>query len=153
MNTFSKVDVDRILNLPLPAEGCEDLIVWTEELYEEFSVRSYYKLLQKISLEPTSYAIHNEARKSYRKLWGVNIPTKIKVKIWWFSYNFLPTLMNLNMRNLLVNICCPRCGRVDETTDHLFRYCLMSKDVWSDLKLSDRFTRSLNARFFVVLCG
>lgn len=52
MSTFSKIDADRILSLLLSVEACDNLLVWTKKASGEFSVRSSYKLLQKISLEP-----------------------------------------------------------------------------------------------------
>lgn len=46
--------------------------------------------------------------------------------------------MNLMMRDLPVNVVCPGCGNADESTDHLFRYCPVSKDVWSELHLAEK---------------
>ncbi|MBA0762016.1 hypothetical protein Gotri_024576 [Gossypium trilobum] len=66
----------------------------------------------------------------YRKLQSLNLPSKIKITIWRISKNFIPTLSNMYYKRLVANAICPRCGGGVEMTDHVFRSCPASKDVW-----------------------
>ncbi|MBA0786836.1 hypothetical protein Gotri_027836 [Gossypium trilobum] len=71
----------------------------------EFTVRSAYKLLQRSIDNPRAYALQTIYRNFYKKLWSLNLPTKIK------------------HRKLTVNQSCPRCVEKAETMNHLFRDC------------------------------
>lgn len=69
----------------------------------DFTVRSAYKLLQIGSRLPTDNTSHAYSRHFYKKLWNLQIPPKIKTTIWRFSWNFIPTFVNLNYRRIAVN--------------------------------------------------
>ncbi|MBA0753295.1 hypothetical protein Gogos_005641, partial [Gossypium gossypioides] len=99
----------------------------------EFSVRSAYKLLENSGYNPRAYALQIDYRNFYKKLLLQNLPTKIKITIWRISWNYLPTLVNMQHRKLVNNTICPRCGRGAETSDHLFRECLVSVEAWTTL--------------------
>ncbi|KAA3458589.1 reverse transcriptase [Gossypium australe] len=119
LNTFPAAVADLILRIPLATEPHEDLLAWSGEPSGDFSVRSSYKLLQ--SLDPTSYALQNNYRDFYRKLWQIDLPTKIKIFIWKSTWNYLATKVNMVIRRLAANSLCPRCGDAEETMNHLFR--------------------------------
>ncbi|KAA3467670.1 reverse transcriptase [Gossypium australe] len=103
----------------------------------EFSVRSAYKLLQIVKDNPRAYALQNVYRKFYKKLWLLNLPTKIKITIWKVSWSYLPTKVNMRYRKLVKDASCPRCGERAETIDHLFRECPITVEVWLELLLQD----------------
>ncbi|KAA3483358.1 RNA-directed DNA polymerase (Reverse transcriptase) [Gossypium australe] len=83
-----------------------------------------------------------------KKLWLLNLPTKIKVTVWRISWNYLPTRVNMQHRKLVSNTSCPRCGESNETTDHIFRECPVTMEwiTW----ISDQFTTCQNKLFW---CG
>lgn len=124
--TFHTADAKRILSIPLAWTPVNDALAWGGEGYGVFSVRSAYKLLQHGLYAPNTNDLQNDYNKFYRLLWGLNIPSKIKMVVWKLSWNFLPTLVNLHARNLVQNCRCPRCGEEEESTDHIFRRCLVS---------------------------
>ncbi|KAA3455720.1 reverse transcriptase [Gossypium australe] len=123
-NTFPAAEAELILQIPLAIEAHDDLLVWNDEPSGEFSVRSSYKLVQ--SLDPTAYALQNVYREFYKKLWGTDIPGKIKILVWKLSWNYLSTQVNLHCRKLAPNGECPRCQNGEETMNHLFRDCPVS---------------------------
>ncbi|KAA3484577.1 Ribonuclease H-like superfamily protein [Gossypium australe] len=133
-NTFHEEIAELILRIPLALSPHEDLRVWNGEPSGEFSVRSTYKLLQNI--DPTAYVLQNFYKEFYKKLWRIDLPSKIKLLIWRISWNYLPTRVNLSNRKVTNNTLCPRCGEKDETMNHLFRECPASQAVWR--KLSDQ---------------
>ncbi|KAA3467256.1 Cyclopropane-fatty-acyl-phospholipid synthase [Gossypium australe] len=83
VNTFQAEIAEQILRILLALEPHKDLRVWSGELSSEFSVRSTYKLLQKI--DPTAYALQNLYKEFYKKLWRTELPLKIKLLIWKIS--------------------------------------------------------------------
>ncbi|KAA3485546.1 Zinc finger, CCHC-type [Gossypium australe] len=137
VDTFQAEAADLILRIPIADEAHEDFMAWNEEPSGEYTVKSSYKLLQRSN--PTAYALQTVYKDFYKKIWLLNIPTKVKVFIWRVSWNYLATLVNLMARGLATNSMCPRCGVGQETMNHLFRDCPVSKEVWmflSDLDVA-----------------
>ncbi|KAA3462362.1 Ribonuclease H-like superfamily protein [Gossypium australe] len=131
LNTFPADVADLIFRIPLSQNPHVDLLAWRGEPSGEFSVRSSYKLLQHV--DPTAYALQNNYRDFYRKLWQIDIPTKIKIFIWKSSWNYLATKANMWIRRLAANSLCPRCGLEEESMNHLFRMCPVSEEIWRNL--------------------
>lgn len=88
VNTFLEEEAGRILRIPLTRGPHDDFMVWSGEPSREFSVQSAYKLLQ-IS-NPRAYTLQSIYRDLYKKIWLLNLPTKIKITIWKLSWNCVP---------------------------------------------------------------
>ncbi|KAA3486789.1 reverse transcriptase [Gossypium australe] len=131
VNTFPADVADLILQIPLSLEPHEDFPAWRGESSGVFSVRSSYKLLQ--SLDPTAYALQNIYRDFYRKLWQIEVPSKIKICIWKISWNYLTNRVNMACRRLANSRTYPRCGGRDETMNHYFRECPVTMEMWRAL--------------------
>ncbi|MBA0712486.1 hypothetical protein Golax_011587 [Gossypium laxum] len=78
----------------------DDPIVWHGEPSEKFSTRSAYKLLQNFPCNPNAYALQTNYKNFYKQLWSLNLPSRIKITLWRISWNFLPTLVNMQVRKL-----------------------------------------------------
>ncbi|KAA3472610.1 reverse transcriptase [Gossypium australe] len=135
--TFAEEDAARILHIPLADDPHDDFLAWEGEASGEFSVRSAYKLLQNTEEYLRAYALQTSYRKFYKKLWLLDLPTKIKITIWRVTWNFLPTKVNLQHKKLVTDASCPRCGDRAKTLDHLFRECPVTVDMWSALQLQN----------------
>lgn len=122
-NTFPEDVAEKIIGIPLAEEPHDDFRVWSAEASGEFTVRSAYKLLQSIEDDPRAYALQYGYEEFYKKLWILNLPSKIKITIWKISWNFLATRVNLLQKKLTNTSACPRCGAGSENMDHLFREC------------------------------
>ncbi|KAK5825481.1 hypothetical protein PVK06_020318 [Gossypium arboreum] len=136
INTFSDVDTARILRIPLAKECHDDLVVWYGEPFGDFSIQNTYKLLQPSTLSPNFNDLHTTSRDFYRQLWNLQLPTKLKITIWRISRNFIPTLVNLNHKQLVANMACLRCEGANENLDHVLRECPISVEAWSILNHS-----------------
>ncbi|KAH1097522.1 hypothetical protein J1N35_014443 [Gossypium stocksii] len=79
-NTFQEVEAALILRIPFAQEPHADFLAWNGEPSGEYTVRSAYKLLQ--NLNPRAYTLQNIYKDFYRKLWRLDLPTKIKITIW-----------------------------------------------------------------------
>ncbi|MBA0845488.1 hypothetical protein Goarm_022952, partial [Gossypium armourianum] len=62
-------------------------------------------------------------------LWELKILSKIRILIWRIANDYLPTLHNLKVRNLVVNTLCSVCQTEEESVDHLFRVCIFTQQV------------------------
>ncbi|KAA3474808.1 reverse transcriptase [Gossypium australe] len=129
--TFGADEAEKIICIPLAKIPPDDLLAWSSESSGGFSVKSTYKLLQ--SFDPRAYAVQNIYNEFYRKLWSIDLPTKIKITTWKVSWNYLPTRANLLCKKLIADASCPRCGSETETVNHLYRDCPISVEVWSHL--------------------
>ncbi|KAA3471354.1 reverse transcriptase [Gossypium australe] len=93
-DTFDEEDTVRILQISLADVPHDDYLAWGGEASGVFSVRSAYKLLQTTDEFPRAYALQISYRNLYKKLWLLNLPTKIKITVWKITWNFLPTRCN-----------------------------------------------------------
>lgn len=146
--TFSTTDVGKILRIPLARTPHEDLLVWGGEHSGEFSIHSAYKLLQKSNEIPRAYPLQTNYGNFYKKLWRLNLPTKIKIIVWRISWNYFPKKVNMQHRKL-VSSNYPWCGKRNETIDHIFRECLVTVEVWALWKLQN-ILMNPNMDFFIV---
>ncbi|KAH1098996.1 hypothetical protein J1N35_015917 [Gossypium stocksii] len=80
-NTFPTEIARKILQIPLAEAEHEDFRVWKEEPSRVFSVRSAYKLLQCASMDSTSYLLRTEIEAFFKKLWDIQLPTKITILV------------------------------------------------------------------------
>ncbi|MFQ6641489.1 hypothetical protein Gotur_015953, partial [Gossypium turneri] len=110
--------------------------VWKEELSGEFTVRSAYKLLQEASLDPSNYLLQADTKDFYRKLWNLQLPTKILILIWRISWNYIHSLVNLRQKRVTTTARCPRGFSEEEDSFHVFRQCPVSMDAWFSLNMA-----------------
>ncbi|KAG8501065.1 hypothetical protein CXB51_003131 [Gossypium anomalum] len=135
-NTFPVEIAQKILQIPLADTAHEDIEVWKGEPSGEFSVRSAYKLLQGVNSDPSNLLIQTEIKDFYRKLWGLQLPSKITITIWRISWDFIPNLANQRYKKVIVNNRCPRCRSWVEDSSHIFHQCPITTEVWQLLHLS-----------------
>ena len=109
VNTFTADIAKKIMRIPLAKTIHDDFQVWRGEPFGNFSVRSVYKLLQCSSMDPTSYLLQTETTNFYKKLWGLQLPSKITIIIWRISWDFIHHLANLRYRRVSASDRCPRC--------------------------------------------
>lgn len=72
---------EKILSIPLSETPHEDFQVWRAEASGDYTVRSAYKLLQGNADNPSAYAIQEDYKSFYKKLWLLDIPYKIKITV------------------------------------------------------------------------
>jgi len=59
----------------------------------------------------------------WKKNWKTTVPNIVKVFMWRFCKNGLPTQANLIKRKVVDDPLCPICGVVVETTGHILWSC------------------------------
>ncbi|MBA0845806.1 hypothetical protein Goarm_022764, partial [Gossypium armourianum] len=110
-STFQEDTARKILQIPLAETKQEDTQVWKGELSDR-------------------------KKDFYKKLWSLQLPSKIAIIIWRISWDYIPHLANLRFKRVTSNDCCPRCGSGVEESLHVFRECPFTREVWQSLNLS-----------------
>lgn len=119
MGPFTEKEAESILCIPLSLNSHKDQTVWRGEPTGEYSVRSGYKYL----LHEGQNQLQINYKQLYKRLWNLELPSKIKITIWRCSRNYLPNYSNLHYRRLIGFATCRRCHTGAETREHLFRDC------------------------------
>lgn len=72
----------------------------------------------------------------YRQLWQLKVPTKIKITLWRFASNYVPTFHNLQIKRISTNANCPKCASSQEPTTHILLACPFALNIWSHFGIS-----------------
>ncbi|MBA0709223.1 hypothetical protein Golax_024270, partial [Gossypium laxum] len=98
----------------------KDVRAWSGEATGEYTVRSAYKWLihnhYGISTDGNFYPYSN----LYKRLWNIDLPSKIKITTWRTMNKFLPTYANLYYQRLMNSVNCPRCHNGVKIVEHDF---------------------------------
>ena len=78
--------------------------------------------------------------KEWKRLWTIKAPPKMKIVLWRFAHNCLPTGQKLRTRNIPAYDLCCHCGR-EETVEYAFLTCQYVMEVWKELKKRCDFKR------------
>jgi ribonuclease HI len=145
--------VVKILKIPISLEGCCDFASWPHTKGGIYTVRSGYNLARSLSFwQYSCYAGRGsssnllETEKSWRKLWKIQCPNRMKIILWRMAHNCLPTGDQLHRRTIPTRYECIFCNRF-ETLEHCFFRCQYVKEIRADLKNS--FHISLKMKTFV----
>ncbi|KAH9656150.1 reverse transcriptase domain-containing protein [Citrus sinensis] len=84
---FDTRDRNLILQIPLSSRRDKDVWYWMADPHGLYTVRSCYRLLNNYVNAPSSGI--------WRKIWSLEVPSKVKVFLWRAAQNVLPTTDNL----------------------------------------------------------
>ncbi|GMJ10691.1 hypothetical protein like AT4G29090 [Hibiscus trionum] len=127
---FTEKEVKAILEIHIPAARMEDLLVWGFESTGIYSVSSGYKALLDLSIRNTTSTI------VFKTIWQANLPKKVKIQVWRFVMNFVPTKGNLYTKSITTNPYCQNCQLVVEDNAHVIRDCVLATSCWHALNFS-----------------
>ena len=111
-----------ILGLPINTALPNDALILTTAPIGKFSIRSDYKITIKFrdQSDSGSYSNDSDTKKFWKRLRGLNIPSKVEHFAWRAYKNSLPTLANLQCRGIVKSAICEPCGSGCESTGHVF---------------------------------
>lgn len=132
---FDRRTATAIKRIQLVNIHSKDQPFWGETSTGEFSVSSAYEMLLKEESSPLSAESSNagEIRDTWRKVWKLRIPGKVKHFLWRACSEALPTNHNLYRRKIINNQLCNFCERAVETTSHVLWACPYANGVWSKM--------------------
>ncbi|XP_030929385.1 uncharacterized protein LOC115955407 [Quercus lobata] len=129
---FLPFEADTILNIPISYNLPKDKLIWVGNRKGVFSVKSAYYValnLMDCSNEGES-SFGDPLERLWKKIWHLNIPSKIKNFAWRACLDALPTMVNLKKRGIGENGFCPCCGSELEAISHSIIRCEVAKRVW-----------------------
>ncbi|XP_042964631.1 uncharacterized protein LOC122298851 [Carya illinoinensis] len=114
-----------------------DELVWKHEKNGQFSVRSAYRLFltDAASNQEGEVSSREDQTTMWRKIWKMQVPTRVKIFVWRVCKEGLPSLKNLLFKKVVTDVMCPWCRQEEEDTNHALLNCVTFKDALLD-KLS-----------------
>ena len=119
---------DRIKAIPRQqVDRGEDVITWKFSKDGEFTTKSAYALLNGTQQNSLPFL--------GQWIWKIDTLPRIVSFLWLCMHNSLPVRVELTMRGIITNSCCPLCNNFLETINHLLRDCVVAKNFWYTLKI------------------
>jgi hypothetical protein len=139
---FWPEDASEILRIPI-ADNLEDWPAWYFDTKGLFSVKSAYKVavaridrLAGLDTSTSGSGSDNKCQFEWYKIWQLKVPNKVKIFMWSFAHNSLPTRTNLVRHGIDdIDTRCPICKRFDEDNGHLFFKCKFVRMCWRLMNL------------------
>jgi hypothetical protein len=108
---------DILTSCALGADKDRPMWIWGNK--KTFSVKTMY-----------DYLCRTEVENRNRKIWKAKMPLKIKIFMWMVQLNVILTRDTLTRKNWQGDKRCSFCSQ-DESVQHLFFKCSLTKNVWS----------------------
>jgi hypothetical protein len=104
--SFMALEVEEVLKIRPSSRLQDDVLAWAFEKNDFYSVRSAYRLLKEdqmaTAMVVSSETMASEDSQSWRALWKVNIPPKVRVFWWRGLHNSLPSKSELKRRHVAI---------------------------------------------------
>ena len=86
-----------ILSLPLSHLGADDKLIWAAKNNGIYSTKTTYQLLNDTTKSTATGPSNRNVQKNFwKKVWSLNVPSKIQHFIWKACIDSLPTKLNLS---------------------------------------------------------
>jgi hypothetical protein len=137
---FEEEVANQVLQIQISRSVGVDFLSWPHTKFGEYTVRSAYNLArsEKFFLDRSkqgggaSSGSESDAQ-FWKKLWAIRAPGKMKINLWRFAHDCLPTGAQLCRRHIPANSGCIYCNR-EETAAHAFLFCDYANEVWEEIK-------------------
>ncbi|KAK9266575.1 hypothetical protein L1049_021625 [Liquidambar formosana] len=152
---FLPHEAESICRIPLSVRMPPDRWIWGYHPKGMFTVKSAYYIAQNMSEELAS-PIGHVGTALWKKIWQLDIPSKIKLFAWKALHDILPVKLNLQKKKVNVDERCVLCGVSDESAIHVLKECDFAEQVWMGSQLSLSSQHSLASNFWVwmeEICG
>ena len=136
-SVLTHFDAEEILRIHLCTRQVGDFWAWHEEPRGTFSVSSAYRMILKTKhsreawlAEEDGTSYERQEAKKWSMIWHMQVPSKLKVFVWWLARHSIPTGSVLKHRHMATKDTCVLCGAVD-TWKHALISCPMAASVWA----------------------
>ncbi|CAL1378571.1 unnamed protein product [Linum trigynum] len=125
-SNFDPKDRERIVKIPLPRRYQSDTQVWGRDKLGKYSVKSgYHEWRKRWNADEGERDIPVD----WKRMWHLYLPPKVRVFLWRWGSNILPTRANLMKRIRDESDECPFCG-LQEMQEHILRDCDWAGWIW-----------------------
>jgi hypothetical protein len=136
-SVFEEDVAAQIMKIPISRHGGPDFASWPHNKYGVYTVRSAYNLARvgdfnysrSLPSKGLTSDMETEA-KCWKKLWVIVCPGKMKVTLWRFAHDCLPSGQQLARRNIPASSACVYYERFEEAT-HCMLFCPFADAVWT----------------------
>lgn len=109
----------------------EDVWVWEPEKFGFYSVRSAYRLLDRARTRGgATDGPSGSGTATWKKIWKLKVPPKIRVFWWRVMHEFLPAKQILCYRHVEPTANCETCGADEESIRHVLIDCTIAREFW-----------------------
>ncbi|XP_021750400.1 uncharacterized protein LOC110716072 [Chenopodium quinoa] len=113
----------------------DDFLYWKYHPSVRYTVKTGYHYLSKDwGLERSTFLARDQ--EFVKLIWRLVIQPKWKVFLWRLFHDGIAVKFNLARRGIRVDEVCDHCGVDLEDSQHLFRFCILAKEVWEDSSLT-----------------
>ena len=111
--------------IPLSTNDTNDRLIWAENRSGKFTVKNAYVLVLEEQQHTTMGDCSNGlvCKKTWKAIWHLNVPQKIKHFAWRAGQDILATKSNLAKRKIAPSGICELCGKEEEIVSHLLWFC------------------------------
>uniref|UniRef100_A0A803NQ77 CCHC-type domain-containing protein n=1 Tax=Cannabis sativa TaxID=3483 RepID=A0A803NQ77_CANSA len=130
---FGDIDIQRILSIPLSPFPREDKLIWQHSDTGIYSVKSGYQLAASLETQH-EHSSSSTNRQWWNRMWSLRLPKKLKIFLWRFINEALPTAVNLAHRKISSSNACSLCQCSWVTSGHAIFRCKRAKAVWQQFQ-------------------
>jgi hypothetical protein len=137
---FSKDVAVQVLQVPISRHGGVDFVSWPHTRFGCYTVRSGYNLARACKFKEQRSANGcgltsgtEGDSKLWKSLWSVKAPGKMKINLWRFAHDCLPSGHQLQKRHIPACPDCIFCGR-HESIEHALLFCQYAREVWEAVR-------------------
>ena len=121
-----------ILQMPLSRLSSRDILVWKENRSQSFCVKTTYQVTLRMGQQQRVEHSGLVAEcKIWRKLWSLNVPSKVQMFVWRACSNVLPTRDNLHRQKINIDPRYEFCCQHLESAAYLLWECPFALNVWA----------------------
>lgn len=136
---FNERDMNTITNTRLKEDETRDVIYWKLKHTGLYIVMSAYRMLQERRL---NHGVQ-------KLLWKIKAPPKVLNLVWRALIDFLPTLVELQYKHVLVQVRCMVCGNDNETITHALIQFQFARQCWRILNINIQPIRIFHHGYFL----
>ncbi|XP_072079573.1 uncharacterized protein [Arachis hypogaea] len=121
-----------ILRTPISTINKEDRLIWPKRMDGVYTIKTGYQCAKK----EKEFANMNQASSSvkygklWKKVWGMQVPQKIKMFSWKACHNIIAVNANLYKKKLTKCPLCRICEEKEETVEHAILLCNWTRAAW-----------------------
>lgn len=127
-HVFNAQEAETIKSIPLSSTNQPDQLIWPFTLSGHYSVKSGYRFLHENSKKFQS-STHDAV--FWKKVWGMEVPSKIKNFTWRANREAFPVKRNLCRRKITQDDQCEICKEKIEDCSHALFFCSDVQVMWN----------------------
>ena len=129
---FDRRTCEYILALPLTRQNSQDKLIWKENRSQRYTDRSPYQVALRLKYpQQAEHSLVQAHGSTWRKIWKLNVPPKVRTFLWRAYSGCLPIRENLHKKRIRVEQRCELCHHHTETIGHVLWECPLARNVWA----------------------